>query len=331
MKKIDFEAHYYTQDVLDALGRMGLWNEEKKILEMGTDCPLEFGKIDDVYSSLLDLGERRLAEMDRFGVTTQLLGASPGVELLPASESIELARKCNNLVAETIRRYPGRFLGFAVLPVHDASAAKDELTRCIQELGFVGWMTHSNYRDSYPDEERYAPIFDHLAALNSCFYLHPNGGSIDRLAGYGWQLGSAAFGFTIETLITAVRMIYNGTFDRNPELKMILGHYGEAFSFLLDRMDARCRLSPKAPTVKSAYDPSYYFKKNIWVTTSGNFSPAAFDCAREVFGIDHILFGSDFPYETMEESMTFLDNRPLTVREREQLFHENAEKFFNLI
>lgn len=331
MKKIDFEAHYYTPEIFTALEKNGMWNPQSKVLSMGKDCPLDMGKVPYVYKGLFDFAEQRLSEMDRFGVTKQILGCSPGIEMLSGPEAVELARKSNTRIAEVIRRFPGRFLGFAVLPVRDAEAAAAELKRCIQELGFVGVMTHSNYGDCYPDEERFAPIFDCMGALDVPFYLHPNGGSIDRLSGYGWQLGSAAFGFTIETLITIARMIYNGTFDRNPNLKMILGHYGEAMAVLLDRMDARASMVPNAPTVKSRHQPSYYFKNNIWVTTSGNFAPIAFEAAKRTFGMEHILFGSDYPYETMEESMTFLDRQPMTVEERNMLFYKNAEQFFNIV
>lgn len=330
MKKIDFEAHYIIPEGLSALEKIGMWDPATEVLKMGKDCTLSLSKSPYVHKGIFDLTDFRIAEMDRFGVTTQILSASTFVEVLPAAESVEVARKCNDRVAEAIRRHPGRFLGFAALPVHDLKAAVDELSRCINELGFVGLLTHANYFDCYPDEERFAPIFDHLTKLGGFLYLHPNSGSIDRLSGYGWQLASAPLGFTIETLITTARMIFNGTFDRNPTLKMILGHYGEAFAVLIDRMDARGRMMPKASTIRSEHDPGYYFSHNIWVTTSGNFSPLAYDSAKSRFGIEHMMFGSDFPYETMEESMAFLDQRPMTVEERERLFHRNAEEFFGI-
>lgn len=330
MKIIDFEAHYYIPEIFDMLEKNGLWNPQTKILSMGRDCPLDLGKVPYIYKGLFDFAEQRLNEMDKFGISKQILGCSPGIELLPGTEAVELARKSNDRIAGVVKHFPGRFLGFAVLPMRDAKAAVKELKRCIQELGFVGVMTHSNYGDCYPDEGRFAAVFDAMGELGVPFYMHPNGGSIGRLSGYGWQLGSAAFGFTIETLITIARMIYNGTFDRNPELKMILGHYGEAMAVLLDRMDARGSMVPNAPTVKSRHRPSYYFKNNIWVTTSGNFAPIAFEAAKQTFGIDHILFGSDYPYETLKESMDFLDCRPMTVEERERLFYRNAEQVFGI-
>jgi len=82
--------------------------------------------------------------------------------------------------------------------------------------------------------------------------------------------------------------------------------------------------------IKSEHDPSYYFKNNIWITTSGNFSPLAYDSAISRFGSDRILFGSVFPYETMEESITFLDERPMTVEGRDRLFHKKCGRFFRL-
>ncbi len=104
MKKIDFEAHYYTPATFSALERIGMWDPKTEVLQMGIDCPLSLGKAPYIHKGLFDFDDFRLSEMDRFGVTTQILSASAGVELIPAVESLELARKCNDEVAEVIKR-----------------------------------------------------------------------------------------------------------------------------------------------------------------------------------------------------------------------------------
>jgi predicted TIM-barrel fold metal-dependent hydrolase len=59
-----------------------------------------------------------------------------------------------------IKRYPGRFIGYAALAPNEPVAAADELERCVKELGFKAWNTHSNFGDSYVDDRRYWPIME---------------------------------------------------------------------------------------------------------------------------------------------------------------------------
>ena len=68
----------------------------------------------------------------------------------------------------------------------------------------------------------------------------------------------------------------------------------------------------------------------IWVTTSGNMSVEAFECARDVLGLDRIMLGTDYPYETFEEEMSFLYGLDLTEEECELLYHGNAERLMHL-
>ena len=97
----------------------------------------------------------------------------------------------------------------------------------------------------------------------------------------------------------------------------------------MDRIDNRMKLIPNE-FVKNRHDPSYYFKQNILVTTSGNMSEAAFKCTKDVLGIDRILFGSDYPYEDAEAMVSFLDKLPLTEQEKEQLDWKNAKEKLGL-
>lgn len=89
----------------------------------------------------------------------------------------------------------------------------------------------------------------------------------------------------MDTVTTLTRMIVGGLFDELPNLKVMLGHLGEALPFLLDRMDNRLKFLPN-PKAKNKQDFSAYFHRNIYVTTSGNMSPEAFECTRRVLGLE---------------------------------------------
>ena len=70
--------------------------------------------------------------------------------------------------------------------------------------------------------------------------------------------------------------------------------------------------------------PSYYLRNNLWVSTSGNYLPAAFNCTREALGMDRIVLGTDHPYEDMDECMAFLGGLSLDPDEQTQLYRTNA-------
>ena len=84
------------------------------------------------------------------------------------------------------------------------------------------------------------------------------------------------------------------------------------------------------PSLKNERKISDYFRDNIYVTTSGNMQKESFELAKEVLGIDHIMVGLDYPYESMEEEMAFHASLDLTPEEREMLYHGNAERLMGL-
>ena len=138
-------------------------------------------------------------------------------------------------------------------------------------------------------------------------------------------MASPGLGFTIDTMGAIIRILLSGMFDEIPDLKIVLGHFGEALPFLMERMDNRMAMLP-IPEQKNKEKPSYYFGRNIYVTTSGNAYAPAYECCKAAIGIDSILLGTDYPFETMESCIEFIDSLPMTVEEREKLYFRNAEK-----
>ena len=155
------------------------------------------------------------------------------------------------------------------------------------------------------------------------------------LIGYG-LLSAAGFtfvgpglGFTVDTVTTLLRMVVSGLFDEIPSLRLVLGHLGEGLPFLLDRIENRIKFLPN-PAIRCRRPLRYYFQHNIWVTTSGNMSPEAFRCTQDVLGMDHILFASDYPYESVEDMMAFLRGIPLNEADYARLYYQNAEALLGI-
>jgi predicted TIM-barrel fold metal-dependent hydrolase len=333
MKKIDFEAHFYTPEYVKALSENkgyprlveGEGEQDRRLWYAdGVGQPFR----DFLLKPLLDLDEGRLKMMDAVGIDVQVLSLSaPGLEQLDPEKGKALAIKSNNMLSEAIKKYPGRFLGYAALAAKAPEAAADELERAVTELGLVGWNTHSNFGDSYPDDMMYWPIFERAEKLGVPIYLHPTVPAITQVRDYGFALAGAPFGFGMETALTMMRLIYSGVFDKYPKLKMILGHLGEALPFLLKRIDwAYVRPFDPAARPKLDKKPSEYLKNNVFLTTSGNYFEPAFMCTREAFGIDRILLGTDFPYEDQKECIDFLEKLPIPETEKEKVYCENARQ-----
>ena len=99
------------------------------------------------------------------------------------------------------------------------------------------------------------------------------------------------WGYTVETATQAIRLVLSGVFDAHPNLKIILGHFGETLPFLVWRIDASLKRPGQKPM--SFRD---IFCKNFYVTTSGFFSNPALLCCVMEMGIDHILFAVDWPF-----------------------------------
>ena len=326
MKKIDLENHFMTEAWIEALRT----NEGYPRLENGGErLSPEVWSAMGKKAQMLDLGDGRIEYMDAAGIDVAYLSlTSPGVEALPSAAGVRVAEDANNLLAEAVAQHPDRFGGWATLAPKDVDHAVEELERCVRVLGFKGWNTHSNFGDSYLDDPRYLPILAKAHELNVPIYLHPAIPMIPELRTFGFVLAGPSFGFGVETAYVFMRMIVRGVFDELPNLKMIMGHYGEALPFLVNRVDCAYRQGKGAPNPEfgpgSKRWASEYVKSNLWVTTSGNYYPAAYYCSRDGLGADKILLGSDFPYENMSACTDFIESLGLPEEEKTRVFETNA-------
>ena len=326
VKTIDLENHFATEEWLEVLRNNPGYPRlvDGKGLGFTPDAWMPMGWQGD----LLDLGKGRIDLMDAAGIDYAVLSlTSPGVEQFDPALGTRLAKRSNDLLAGAIAKHPDRFGGWASLTPKEPDAAIVELERCVKELGFKGWHTWSNFGDSYLDEKRYWPVLAKAEELDVPIYLHPAVPMIPELRSFGMMLAGPAFGFGTEVMFVFLRMIVRGVFDAFPRLKIIMGHYGEALPFLVDRVDRPFRHgTPTNPEIGpgSKKPPSEYLLNNLYVTTSGNYLPAAFFCTRDGIGMDKILLGTDFPFEDMTECMGFLERLPLSQGERISLYLENA-------
>jgi predicted TIM-barrel fold metal-dependent hydrolase len=329
VKTIDLESHFLTPTWQGALATNTGFPRVDAVRGLGF-AEDAWMPLTATENKLADLAEYRLGLMDDAGVDYAVVSlTSPGAEQFPIEVAKKVAGDANDYLAAAIKKYPDRIGGFASLAPKDAEWSAGELERCIKELGFKGWNTHSNFGDSYLDEKRYWPILAKAEELDVPIYLHPAVPMIKELREFGMVLGGPTLGFGTDVTYCFMRMIVRGVFDAHPTLKIVMGHLGEGLPFLVDRVNRAWMQKHETPNPEigpgSKEPAGYYLKKNLWVTTSGNYLPAALYCTRDAIGMDKILLGTDFPYEDMKDCMDYLRSLPLTGDEAYALFEGNAK------
>jgi predicted TIM-barrel fold metal-dependent hydrolase len=268
--------------------------------------------------------------MDAAGIDLQVLSLnSPGVEQLEAAEAIAVSNEVNGFLAAAVKLNPTRFAGFATLPVAAPDTAAAELERTVREHGFKGALINGHHRGRYLDDKFFWPILERAEALHVPIYLHPTQppqavveASYKGFAPQvSFMLANAGWGWHIETAVHALRMILGGVFDRYPELQVLIGHLGESLPFMQSRLDIM------APAITGLKRPiSAYLRENFHYTFSGfNFTPTFLDLMLQV-GVDRIMFSADYPYGSMAQARSFLDQLPVSAGDRERIAHGNAER-----
>ena len=323
---ITVEEHFATPAFMDGPGRA------MRERAQGPQ-PNRFRGIPEL---LCDLDEQRIANMDAAGIDMQVLSiTAPGTEQLDAAEALTLSRETNDLLAQAIQRHPERLAGFATLPTPTPEPAADELERVVRSYGFKGAIINGHTLGRYLDDPFFWPILERAEALSIPLYLHPTqppqavveasytGNFSPEVA---FALANSSWGWHIETAIHVLRLILSGALDRYPSLQVIIGHLGEGLPFMMPRLE---RMLPQELT-KLARPLGAYLRENLHYTFSGfTFLPPFLDLFFEV-GVDRILFSADYPYASMTQARSFLDQLPVSPADREQIAHGNAERLLKL-
>ena len=270
--------------------------------------------------------------MDEAGIDIQVLSHSLWRSGINAETEVELASAVNDRLKDAIDDNPGRFRGFASLPMLDAQAGADELERCVTSLGFAGAMIFPICENEFLDEKRFWPFFARAAALDVPIYIHPNRPHPTVVETYykGYvqefpMLASAAWGFGFETGTCAMRLIFSRIFETYPDLKIILGHLGEFIPWGLDRIEERL------DSDRSSHFPfREYFCKHFWVTTSGFFSTPALLCTIMALGIDRVMFSVDWPMNEAGPAMKWMEAVPLAMEDKAKIYSGNAKALLKL-
>ena len=282
---------------------------------------------------MAEAGPRRLAAMDEAGVTVQVMSVvGPGADLLPPDEGPGWAREVNDALAAAVAAHPGRFAGFAHLPLTAPEAAADELERTVRQLGFCGALVSGSTGGRFLDHPDFEPVLARAEALEVPIYLHPwipeapvRAAYYDGLPdGLSFPFAIAGWGWHADTAVHVLRLVLSGALDRHPRLQLVIGHMGEGLATMLDRSDQVFGTVRHAPR-----SVSRTILDQVHVTTSGFRSLPLFLALLQAFGADRIMYSADYPFIPSDHG-SFLKTLPVSPADLAKIAHGNADRLLRL-
>jgi aminocarboxymuconate-semialdehyde decarboxylase len=241
--------------------------------------------------------DERLADLDAMGIDLQLIMCPPPqcYYAVPLEIAVKAARIVNDGVAAYVASRPDRFVALGTVPMPDGNEAARELEHCMTALKFKGVQILTNVAGKELSDPSFAPFWTKAEELNAVVLIHPNGFTeAQRLSRFYFN---NVIGNPLETTIALHHLIFDGVLERHPDLKIVAVHGGGYLGAYSGRIDhawgARGDANGGLPK-----PPSSYLKK-IYVDTVV-FTPEQLAALVTTFGADHVLMGTDYPYDMGE-------------------------------
>jgi predicted TIM-barrel fold metal-dependent hydrolase len=281
IKTIDVHSHCLFREAASLLGA-----EAAKLVPPVKGSP-------DAYLEL----ENRLRAMDAQGVDIEVLSINPFWYGKDRELASRIVRIQNEKMAELCAAHPDRFAGFASLTLQAPDLAVRELEAAIKQQGLRGAAIGDVVDGVEFSDPKFDPVWAKAEELGGVLFIHPQGipELNKRLAGNGW-LGNI-IAYPLGTTIALSHLIFEGTLDRFPGLKIVAAHGGGYLPSYADRSDYACATAPAFcnPNLVLKKRPSEYLKQLYF--DSLIFSPEAMRHLATQVGINQLVMGSDFPYQ----------------------------------
>ena len=328
--KIDIFTHIIPLEYKEALF---------KIAPPGVDILANINSTPTVY----DL-EKRFQIMDRFGSKQVITIAAPAIEeIADPKNSPRLAQIANNNLAELVTKYPDRFVaGVAALPMNNIEASLIEIDRAIKDLNLKGIQLFTPTLDKSLDSPEFLPIFEKMANYNLPIWIHPR--RAQTYPEYRTEQDSkyrifSVFGWPFETTVAMTRIVFSGILEKYPNLKIITHHCGGMIPFFRERLIGSYERIFKdlGDNVNQGLKMHHieYFKK-FYNDTAINGNTSALMCAYELWGADHLLFGTDMPFDTemggrnLRQVSQAIEKMTISQAEKDKIFYGNAVELLKL-
>ncbi len=326
---IDLHAHYIPPEILRDANPAEQWRPHvyrdengKQWIEHGGNtigsAPREFVNI-----------EKILEEQERAGV--DLVAPSPWSSLFNYDQPVEDGkRNCrlqNEAIANNVRTHSTRLAGMGCVPLQDPRLAADEARYIVRDLGLHGVEIGTNVNGAYLGDEKFLPFWEAIAELDTLVFIHPVpgvGGALMK----EFELGNL-YGNPAETGLTAASLIFGGVLERFPNLRILLAHGGGVTPYLIGRFDHGWQVRPAAKKSIITRAPSTYLKQFYFDTIV--FAADALRYLVQLVGADHVVIGTDYPFDMgYERPRELIESLALPNEQVEKIFGANAARLLNI-
>ena len=285
--------------------------------------------------------DARLAMMQEFGDGYRqiLTLSSPPIELLAGpGDSWALARLANETMRELCDAHPDRFPAFvASLPLNSPDACMEEIDHAVGVLGARGVQIFTNVNGVALDRAGLEPVFAEMERRDLPIWMHPTRAA--DFPDYATENRSEyeiwwALGWPYETSAAMARLVFSGVLSRHPRLKIITHHMGAMIPFLEGRIGLGWIDQLGSRTADAAYegltdglqvDPRESFRA-FYADTALSGSAIGTRCGLEFFGVDHVVFASDCPFDPeggplyIREMIKVVDELDISDDERHRIY-----------
>ncbi len=324
---IDVHTHMLNEEFLKLLRKHGGGYKVRKVAGGQTGIVKDGAPFMTLMPGMFDY-ELRIAAMDAAGVDIAIVTlTSPNVYWGSPRISLQAAKMMNDDMTAQQKRHPGRIRFMCSLPWQHPKLAVAELKRACDELGAVGVMVLANIDGLSLTEKKFNPVWREIDRRGLPVLVHPSAppGSAE-LDVMRYNL-IASVGFMFDTSLAVARMIFDGFFDRYPDLKIIAAHGGGALPYLAGRLDI-CFDNMPACREKISARPTTYLKKIFY--DSVVFQQESLELALKVGGAENVLYGSDYPHNIGDMKGCLARVDALPSASRDAVRGGNAMRIFKL-
>jgi 6-methylsalicylate decarboxylase len=269
-----------------------------------------------------------LDAMDKHGVATAMLSPVQRIVMDSMSDRSERARRLarlnNDYNAQVVRDNPTRFGLMAALPLTDVDGSLKEIEYAYDTLKADGIALWTSYRDKWPGDAEFAPVFEELNRRKAVVFFHPATAICCRNLISELSI-SGIIEYDLDTARCAESLLVGGTPGRFPDVRFIFSHSGGAMTVLAARIIDDY---PKAFANRLPHGVEYEFRRFYYDVAHAS-KPAALDALKDIAPVSQILYGADVPLRTYELTNDGLDvYQGFSPKEWEAIYRTNSEKLF---
>jgi aminocarboxymuconate-semialdehyde decarboxylase len=274
---IDFQHHYIPVELAK---KRGLYSETGRTMLQEGGLPAT-----TMHQRLYDL-DLQLDDMAQAGVDLSVQSC-----LLGWSAPMEECRFINDDLAAIQQKYPRRFVGLAQAPILEGKPALDELQRSIKHLGLHGVTITSQVNGLSLDSPKLYDFYETVCALDAPVFVHPAlvPTGYDHLKDYDLP---RVLGREVDLTVATTRLIAGGIFDRFPDLKIVIAHFGGGIAAVKDRLVAK---GYRFGTLKKPF--ADYFEMVYFDMAGFEGGAVALNCALQGIRPERLIFASDYPQD----------------------------------